>query len=153
MSIVIRHFDKQKNRPVETLVALKQMKTVDALSIFDAITSVLHQLSKNWASVISVCFDGASTMSGINGGVQAKCKKENINILYVLCYAHYLNLALVDSLCICEKPHTTNGLKSSRCIFNFFITIQFIYIFIEVSPTRHVILENIIASFGHKLGT
>ncbi|KAL4098697.1 hypothetical protein QTP88_023245 [Uroleucon formosanum] len=47
------------------------MKSVDAQSIFDAITSVLLQLSKNWTSVISVCFDGASTMSGGIGGVQA----------------------------------------------------------------------------------
>jgi len=44
-------------------VALTQMKTVDAQSIFNVITNVLHQLFKNWTSVISACFDGASTMS------------------------------------------------------------------------------------------
>jgi len=72
LSIVIRHFDKQTNRPIETFVALRRMKSVDAQSIFDAITSILLQLSKNWTSVISVFFDGASTMSGGIGGVQAK---------------------------------------------------------------------------------
>jgi len=37
----------------------------------------------------------------------------------------------------------------------YFDTIQFIYIFIEGSPTRHGILENIIASwsFGYKCTT
>lgn len=62
--IVIRHFDKQKNRPITTLVALRRMKSVGTQSIFDAITSVLLSLSKNWTSVISVYFDGASTISG-----------------------------------------------------------------------------------------
>jgi hypothetical protein len=119
------------------------MKTVDV--------NVLHQLSKNWTSVISVCFDGASTMSVSIGGVQSKCKIENKNILYVHCYAHCLNLALVDA--VCEKPNCTYGLKNSRCIFNFFGTIQFIYSFIEGSPTRHAILENIIASSSHKFRT
>lgn len=151
LSIVIRYFDVQKNRPIETLVALTQMKTVDAQSIFNAITNVLHQLSKNWTSVISVCFDGASTMSGSIGGVQSKCKIENRNILYVHCYAYCLNLALVDS--VCEKPNCTLGLKNIRCIFNFVGTIQFIYSFIEGSPTRHAILENIIESSGHKFRT
>lgn len=28
-------------------------------------------------SVLAVCFDGASTMSGSIGGVQAKCKEQN----------------------------------------------------------------------------
>jgi len=88
-------------------------------------------------------------MSGGIGGVQAKCKVENKNILYVHCYAHCLNLALVDS--VCEKD---NRFKNNRCIFNFFGTIQFIYIFIEGSPTRHAVLEKIIAaSFGQKFAT
>jgi len=148
LSIVIRHFDKQTNRPIETFVALRRMKSVDAQSIFDAITSVLLQSSKNWTSVISVCFDGASTMSGAIGGVQAKCKVENKNILYVHCYAHCLNLALVDS--VCEKDNR----KNNRCIFNFFGIIQFIYSFIEGSPRRHAILGKIIAaSSGQKFAT
>ncbi|KAF0711002.1 zinc finger MYM-type protein 1-like, partial [Aphis craccivora] len=90
-------------------------------------------------------------MSGSIGGVQSKCKIDNKNILYVHSYAHCLNLALVDA--VCEKPNCTSGLKNSRCIFNFFGTIQFIYSFIEISPTRHAILENIIASSGYKFRT
>lgn len=102
LSIVIRHFDKQKNRPIETFVAFKQMKSVDAQSIAGEMTSDLQgllQLSKNCTSVISVRFDGPSTMSGSIGGVQAKWKMKNKNILYVHCYVHCLNLALVDSIC------------------------------------------------------
>lgn len=44
--------------------------------------------------------------------------------------------------------------KTILCILNFFGTIQFIYSFIESSPTRHAILEKIIAaSFGQKIVT
>lgn len=76
---------------------------------------------------------------------------ENKSILYFHSYAHCLNLALVDS--ICEKKNSSSALKNDRCIFNFFGTIQFIYSFIEGTPKRHAILENIIASFGHKFRT
>jgi len=55
--------------------------------------------------VISVCFDGASTMLGGIGGVQANCKLEDKNILYVHCYVRCFNLALVDYI-ICEKVNS-----------------------------------------------
>jgi len=80
-SIVIRYFDGEQNRPIETLVALKCMTSVTAQSIFN---SVLKEMKKCWTSVLAVCFDGASTMSGSIGGVQAKCKEQNINLKYVL---------------------------------------------------------------------
>lgn len=101
LSVVIRYFDSEKNRPIETLVALRCMTSVTAQSIFNSIDSVLKEMGKCWTSVLAVCFDGASTMSGSKGGVQAKCKEQNTNIKYVHCYAHCLNLALVDS--VCEK--------------------------------------------------
>lgn len=141
LSIVVIHFDKQKNRPIHTLIAIRQMKSVDAQSIFDAITSVLLQVSKNWTSVISVYFDGTSMMSDSTEGVQAKWKMENKNIPYVHCYARCLNLAQVNS--VCKKVNSPSGLKNNRRIFHFFGTIRFIYSFIERSPTRHAILENV----------
>ncbi|KAF0749188.1 general transcription factor II-I repeat domain-containing protein 2-like, partial [Aphis craccivora] len=62
LSIVIRHFNSMTNRPVETFLALKRMISVNADSIFQAITDVLKdQMKLEWSSVVSVCFDGAAT--------------------------------------------------------------------------------------------
>jgi len=77
--------------------------------------------------VISVCFDGASTMPGSIGAVQTKCKLENKNILYVHGHARCFNLALVEYI-ICEKVNSLSTLKINICIFNFLILYN-LYIF------------------------
>lgn len=50
------------------------MSSVDAESIFNMLTSVLQQLSKDWSTVLAVCFDGA--MFGSISRVRAKCKQK-----------------------------------------------------------------------------
>lgn len=125
LSVVVCYFNQELNRPVETFVALNKMTSVTGQSIFDSINIVMEMINKDWSSVLAVCFDGASSMSG-NVGVQAKCKEQNNKILYVHCYAHCLNLVPIDS--ICDNSSTTNN----RLIFNFLGTIQFIYNFMEV---------------------
>ncbi|KAL4113073.1 hypothetical protein QTP88_016764 [Uroleucon formosanum] len=100
-SIVIRYFDDQMNRPVETFLDLVRLVSVNAESIFTAI----------------------------------KNSKRNANILYVHCYAHCLNLSLIDSI--------TSNTRS----------VQFLYSFIEGSPTRHAIFENIAKEHGSNLQT
>lgn len=80
MSVVILYFDDELNRPIETLVALRCMTSVTAQSIFNSIDSVIREMGKNRTSVLAVCFDGVSTMSGSIGGDQAKCKEQNTNI-------------------------------------------------------------------------
>jgi len=52
--------------------------------------------------------------------------------MYIHCYAHCLNLVLVDSV----------GRKN-RVVFDFFGTVQLIFAFIESSCVRHAILEKI----------
>jgi len=69
-------------------------------------------VSLSLLSVMSVCFDGASTMSGSTfERVQAIYKVENKNILkYVHFYdAHCINIALVDYI-LCEKVKSASGL-------------------------------------------
>lgn len=149
ISIIIRYFDEEKNRPIETFVSLQRLKSTTAQAIFNSLCSVLDLMNKNWENVLSVCFDGASTMSGHLNGVQAKCKEKNNSIMYVHCYAHCLNLVLVDS--ICEKSNSKG--KQNRLIFNFLGTVQFIYNFIESSPMRHATLEKVTKETGDKLHT
>jgi len=71
---------------------------------------------------------------------QAKCKEENSKILYAHCYAHCLNLSLIDSICAKSSYKNSN---QNRVLFDFLGTVQFVYSFIEGSPMRHVIFEKI----------
>jgi len=137
LSIVIRYFDDQTNRPVETFLDLVRLVSVNAESIFTAMSHIIHsKFGIGWSSVIAVCFDGASTMSDNIGGVQRKFKVMNASILYVHYYAHCLNLSLVDSI-------TSNTSTKNQVVFNFLGSVKFLYSFIEGSPTRHAIFENI----------
>jgi len=75
MSIVVRYFDDNVNRPIETFVLLKRMISVTAESIFYALCDFLISIKKNWESMITVCFDGVSTMAGSTNGVQMRCDR------------------------------------------------------------------------------
>ncbi|KAG6922295.1 zinc finger protein 862 [Chelydra serpentina] len=143
MSIVVWYFDNEKHSPVEHFVSVQRLLTVDAQSIFDQLNDVLGILKIDWSSVMSVCFDGASTMSGCTAGVQMKCKERNSELSYVHCYAHCLNLVLVDA---CTAS------KQNRTVFDFFGVIQTLYAFMEGSPVRHAVMEKI-SQVGSQLKT
>ena len=47
--------------------------------------------------LIRQCYDGASVMNGVNKGVQQKVRQVAPLAIYTHCYAHKLNLVLVDT--------------------------------------------------------
>lgn len=148
-SVVFRYFDTITNRPIETFITLRRLLSVDAESIFNVLDDVITcQFKLDWNNVVAVCFDGAATMAGNIKGVQAKCKSKNKNILHVHCYAHCLNLTLMDAVCSNAKYSEVN-----RCVFDFLGTIQFIYSFIEGSPIRHAVFEKFAKVNGAKVHT
>lgn len=71
---------------------------------------------KNWDSVLAVYFDSMTTMSGWINGVQIKLKEQNNEIIYVHCYAHCLNLTLIDA--VCEK--NSKQVVKNLLIFHYF---------------------------------
>jgi len=144
MSIVVRYFDDDTFKSIEKFVGLQRLKLVDSQSIFNELSMVLKSVKIKWGDVVSVCFDGASTMSGCISGVQAKCKEVNSSIMYVHCYAHCLNLILVDA---CTSR------KDNRIVFDFFGVVQLTYSFIEGSAIRHAVLERISADINASLKT
>jgi len=144
LSIVFRYIPNGETHPVERLVALKRVKKTDAETIFNALDMVLNQVGVLWRDVVSVCFDGASAMAGEFTGVQARCKEVNPSIMYVHCYAHCLNLALVSA---CTSH------KENPIVFDFFGVVQVIFNFIEGSPKRHAVFEEIVKQTDAKLKT
>jgi hypothetical protein len=96
--------------------------------------ALLHTISdklKNCGIAISnlqgQCYDGASNVSGIYTGLQAHVKELSSSALYTHCYAHVLNLVIVDTM-------TKN--KTAR---DFFGTFQNLYVFIETCTKRHAL--------------
>ncbi|XP_050064156.1 uncharacterized protein LOC126552999, partial [Aphis gossypii] len=122
MPIVVRYFDDDTFNPVERFVGLQRLKLVDSQSIFNELSMVLKNLKIQWRDVVSVCFDGASTISGCISGVQAKCKEVNSSII-----------------------------KENRIVFDFFGVVQLTYSFIEGSAIRHAVLERISADINASL--
>ncbi|XP_060879141.1 uncharacterized protein LOC132951337 [Metopolophium dirhodum] len=102
MSVIIRYFDEEKCQPMEHFIGLRRLLSVTSEAIFNSLSIQISNLNIEWKSVIAVCFDEASAMSGKFNGVQAKVKELNPNISYVHCYGHCLNLVLVDCLEISE---------------------------------------------------
>jgi len=48
ISIIVRYFDEEKNRPIETFVSFQRLKSVTAQAIFNSLCSVLDLMNKNW---------------------------------------------------------------------------------------------------------
>ncbi|CAI6375694.1 unnamed protein product [Macrosiphum euphorbiae] len=89
---------------------------------------VPHEVFLDLNNVRGQCYDGAASMRGSYSGVQSRIKEENPLALYVHCYAHILNLCIVDlakSVPMSPKNnyatvkdmamHTIESLKDYRC--------------------------------------
>ena len=79
----------------------------------DAIQSLNFDLNK----IVGECFDGASNMCGIHGGLATLMKETSPLSIYVHCYAHRLNLALEGSLSLVQNLKNTLGTIQS--LYNF----------------------------------
>ncbi|XP_076308626.1 zinc finger MYM-type protein 1-like [Tachypleus tridentatus] len=76
-----------------------------------------------------VCYDGAAVMPGHISGVQERLRREVSQAVYVHCYAHRLNLVLVD--CV----------QNVQAAAEFFVTIQKLYKFFSTSLVHEEFLK------------
>lgn len=56
ISIIVRYFDEEKNRPIETFVSFQRLKSVTAQAIFNSLCSVLDLMNKNWKTFFICLF-------------------------------------------------------------------------------------------------
>ena len=103
---------------------------LDANSIMNKLKEVLAVMGVCVRDLmIAQCYDGASTMSGCTGGVQALMRQEVCPMaLYVHCWAHRLNLVVVACCQDLDKA------------VSFFDNIQQLYTFFS-STVRHDFFE------------
>jgi hypothetical protein len=80
------------------LLSIQSTTTLDAASFTDLTLKTLKDNELDENGLLSQCFDGASVMSGREGGVQARIQaKLKRKIPYVHCYNHKLHLVIVKT--------------------------------------------------------
>ncbi|KAI6657198.1 Zinc finger MYM-type protein 1-like [Oopsacas minuta] len=110
----------------ERFLTYVEISSQNAESLSHHILTTLKENASNPLNMVSQAYDGASVMSERCRGVQAPIKEFAPKARYVHCYAHSLNLALVD--CI----------KSVQHAWDFFSLIEALYIFVSTSKAHPI---------------
>ena len=79
--------------------------------------------------MVSQGYDGASAMSGQCSGVQKRIRELAPHAIYIHCYAHTLNLVLVDS--VKTVPYATE----------FFALLETLYVFISTTKAHAIFMQ------------
>lgn len=124
LSFVIRYVSKD-GEINESLLELVHAKNCTAEGLFEQFQNFLMKHDIAISNLRGQSFDGCATMAGKYRGLQARIREVAPYAYFVHCYAHRLNLVLVD---VCSKVAIGR---------NFFGTVQRIYVFIENSVKRH----------------
>ncbi|XP_022159917.1 zinc finger MYM-type protein 1-like [Myzus persicae] len=116
--------DKESFEIEEYFIGFYETPKTDSNTLFNILKDILCRLELNIHNIRGQCFDGASNVSGIHKGMQAKTKEIEPKALFVHCQAHSLNLVTQDSMRNVEK---------ARDLLNF---IRELITFIKQSPKR-----------------
>lgn len=97
ISIVVRYV--MAGTPIERVVTLATTVDLDAEALATTVLTALQASGLDPKSIISQCYDGASVMSGVHGGLQAKLQQRlSKEIPYIHCYNHQLHLVVVHAI-------------------------------------------------------
>jgi hypothetical protein len=131
LSFVVRYVSPS-GEIIEALLDMEHVKEANASGLFETLTSILNKHGLSIKNIRGQGYDGCSTMRGQYTGLQARVKSASPTAYFVHCYAHRLNLVIID---VCSEN------VMSR---NFFCIIQKLYSFIESSAKRHGLFQDII---------
>jgi len=130
ISIHIRYVD-QLLEPHEVFLGFYKTDTTDGLTLTNLIKDIINSHGLEIIYMRGQCYDGAAAMRGSYRGVQSRIKKDNPLALYVHCYAHILNLCLVDLA------------KSVSMVRNTFGTLSNLHNCIKVSSKRYAVFKKV----------
>ena len=129
LAIVVRYVDVEAVKLFEHFLTYVEATALDASSLSAFILDALRKNQLDPECIVSQGYDGASVMSGRCAGVQQKICEVVPHAAYVHCYAHCLNLVLVDST------------KSVSEASDFFSLMETLYTFLSRSVTHAVFLR------------
>lgn len=85
--------------PEEHLIGLLDLHQLDAEYMCTEILRHLSDAGYSAEYIVSQCYDGASVLSGVRGGVPALLQKKLArHITYIHCYNHQLHLVVVHAM-------------------------------------------------------
>ena len=113
----------------ERFLSFVKAESLNAEGLSDYIIGTLKEYDLDPALIVSQGYDGASVMSGSCSGVQQRIKMIAPNATYVHCYAHCLNLALVD--CV----------RNVQDASEFFALMELLYVFMSSSKAHELYLK------------
>lgn len=124
LSVILRYVSKNGDIN-EELLDIVHAGDMTAGGVFNTLLSTLERYELRMDNIRGQGYDGCSTMSGQYTGVQARVREVSNCAYFVHCFAHRLNLVIVDT---CSK---------NRFVRNFFGVVESLYVFIEGSTKRH----------------
>ena len=129
MSFAVRYVDMTDGSVQEHFLTFIQAESLDASSLSSYIKQLVSTYDFDTNKMVSQGYDGASVMSGHCTGVQTRVREFAPYAAYIHCYAHVLNLVLVDSI------------KSVSFASEFFTLLEALYVFVSSSKI-HVLFMN-----------
>lgn len=67
--------------------------------MFDTFCTISEKYQINWKDKLCAqAYDGAASMQGVYSGLKTFIQNENPRAVYIWCFAHILNLGIVDTL-------------------------------------------------------
>ena len=121
LAIVIRYIDLETAIQHKQFLTYVKASSLNAEGLSSYIPTALHD-----SGIVSQGYDGASVMSGCCSGVQQRIKTVAPMAVYIHCYAHCLNLVLVDNT------------KSVPEAAEFFVLLEVLYVFMSASKAHSV---------------
>ncbi|CAH1998384.1 unnamed protein product [Acanthoscelides obtectus] len=121
-------------RPVERFWNFVTPPDHDAVSLSECVRTNLIQVLDKPEKLIAQSYDGASVMSGRRGGVQALIQRDYIYAYFIHCYAHQLNLILLQAT------------SQNQEVRVFFSNLSDISTFFSHSPQRVAVLDDIVGA-------
>ena len=128
VAIVVRYV--KEGVIYERFLTFVEASKLDAKALSTYIIDVLNKYQLDLQGIVSQGYDGASVMGGRHTGVQQRIMEIVPQAVYIHCFAHVLNLVLVD----CSK--------NVSCAANFFALLQALYVFISSSKAHTLFIKN-----------
>ena len=129
LAIVIRYVNAETKKIHENLLTYVEAASLDAESLSTYLLDTLYKLNLDPKNIVCQGYDGASVMSGKCSGVQQRIRQVAPHAIYMHCYAHNLNLALVD--CVKGNAHASE----------FFSLVQALHVFLSSSKAYNIYIQ------------
>ncbi|XP_065917551.1 zinc finger MYM-type protein 1-like [Dysidea avara] len=129
LAIILRYVDLGSATVHERFLTYVEARCQNAESLAAHIISTLNEHKLDTSAIVSQGYDGASVMSGCCTGVQQRIKQVAPQAVYVHCYAHCLNLVLVDTTKIVSEAS------------EFFALMETLYVFMSTNKVHTLYIE------------